>query len=506
MPAGTELSERPDVVSAWADLSADQRRLYARQMEVFAGFLTHTDAAIGALLDGIDALGELDDTVVMVLSDNGASGEGQDHGTFNENLMFNGIPASVEANLDRVDDWGSEDSFAHYAHGWCHAGNTPFPKWKRTTYHGGIADPLIVRNPNHVNQPGQVRHQYTHAVDVAATILDLVGIDMPDHLDGIPQTEVAGRSFAPALADAAAPEHRHQQYFEMYGNRAMYSNGWIAVSFHPMPGMPSDGAGDPNQPELDMPWELYDLRADASQSRNVADQHPQIVRDLERLWYADAGKYGVLPVNSHTLTGQTPRPDADRKVFTYWPGTSTVPNDAAPATLQRPFTIDARFDVPETGAEGVIIAQGGRFGGWTIFVQDSAVHYEYNYLGLERFRGSVGALTAGSHHLVIDVALAEPFDIAPALTALGLQGRGGTVTMRLDGLDPTVIAVTKMIPFNYSLTGEGLCCGFDSETGVSVDYDAPFTYTGTIDRVIIALDGEHAADHGKERQRAWLVQ
>ncbi|MGI9643087.1 MAG: arylsulfatase [Acidimicrobiia bacterium] len=507
LPEGTRLSERPDVVEAWADLSDSQRQLYARQMEVFAGFLTHTDAAIGALLQGIESLGELDDTMVIVVSDNGASGEGQDHGTFNENLMFNGIPADLETNLAHAEHWGSEDSFAHYAHGWCHAGNTPFQKWKRTTYRGGIADPLIVRYPKLIEHPGRIRHQFTHAIDVAATLLDVVGIDMPNHVDGIPQTEVAGRSFASALGDPDASEHRTHQYFEMYGNRAMYADGWIAVSFHPMPGMPSDGAGDPNDPELDMPWELYDLRTDPSQSRDVAPDHPEIVRDLERLWFAEAGKYDVFPVNSHTLPGLAPRPGADRKVFTYWPDTSMIPNDAAPKTLQRPFRIDARFDLPSLDTAGVLIAQGGRFGGWTVYVKDAKVHYEYNYLGLERFRGTAGPLGEGPHHLVVDVALADAFEIAPALTALGLDARGGTVSMRLDDLEATTVDVEKMIPFNYSLTGEGLCCGFDSESGVSTDYDAPFTYTGTIDQVVIALDGEDVPMHpAKARERAWLVQ
>lgn len=506
MPEGTRLSERPDVVRAWDDLSTDERRLYARQMETFAAFLTHLDDAIGRVVDGIAALGELDNTIIMLVSDNGASGEGQDHGTFNENLMFNGIPATVESNLAHFDDWGGPDTFAHYAHGWCLAGNTPFPKWKRTTYNGGIADPLIVHFPNGTSSAGAVRQQYTHAIDVVPTLLDLLGLEFPDHLDGVPQTEIAGNSFAASLSDPAAAEHRTIQYYEMYGNRAIYHDGWVAVSFHPMPGMPSDGAGDPTAPELDMPWELYDLRTDRSQSTDVAAQHPELVQHLERLWYAQAGKYGAFPVNSHVLNGQTPRPDADRTVFRYWPDTSTVPNDAAPRTLQRPFTVEGTFTVGDGGAEGVLIAQGGKFGGWTVFVQDGRLHYEYNYLGLDRYRAQSEPFGPGEHTFHVDVALAGGFEIAPALTALGLAGRGGTVTVRVDDQPAVTADVTKMIPFNYSLTGEGLCCGFDSETPVSDRYDSPYRFTGDLAEVVLRIAGDAVVNAEKEAERGRLVQ
>ena len=506
MPEGTKLSERPEVVAEWASLPEERKRLYARQMEAFAAFLTHLDDAIGRIVDGIEAMGELDNTVIMIVSDNGASGEGQDHGTFNENLMFNGIPASVESNLEHIDEWGGPNTFAHYAHGWCHAGNTPFKKWKRTTYNGGIADPLVVHFPNGTTQPGSVRTQYTHAIDVTPTILDLLGLEFPDHLDGVPQTEVAGRSFAASLRDPGATPHRTVQYYEMYGNRGIYQDGWMAVSFHAMPGMPSDGAGDPTAPELDMPWELYDLRTDPSQSTDVAAQHPEIVKELERLWYAEAGKYGVFPVHSLVRNGQTPRPDADRTVFRYWPDTSTVPNDAAPTTLQRPYTVTGRFATADDGTEGVIIAQGGKFGGWTVYVKDGRAHYEYNYLGLERFLVSSAPLGPGEHTLHLDVALADPFEIAPALTSLGLMGKGGRVTLQVDDAEPVVLDLPKMIPFNYSLTGEGLCCGFDSETPVSDRYETPFRYTGTIHEVVVALDGVVVPNPEKDAERARLVQ
>lgn len=506
MPEGTVLSQRPDVVTAWVDLTDDQRRLYARQMETFAAFLTHLDDAIGRLVDGVEALGELDNTVIMIMSDNGASAEGQFHGTFNENLMFNGIPASIEENLAHLDEWGGPNTFAHYAHGWALAGNTPFPKWKRVTYDGGIADPLVVHFPNGTDLPGTVRHQYTHAIDITPTILSLIGLDFPDHIDGIPQTEVAGRSFVESLQRPDAPEHRTLQYYEMYGNRAIYHDGWVAVSFHPMPSMPSDGAGDPRALELEMPWELYDLRSDRSQSTDVAAQHPDVVRRLEQLWFAEAGKYGVFPIHSRVKNGQTPRPDADRTDFTYWAGTSTIPNDAAPRTLQRPFTVRGEFTLTDNDDEGVVIAQGGKFGGWSVFVQDGRVHYEYNYLGLDRYHVASEPLAVGTHTVDLDVELSGEFDIAPALTALGMQGRGGRVTLVVDGGDPLVLDVTRMIPFNYSLTGEGLCCGFDSETPVSERYESPFPFTGEIAQVVLSVEGTVTPNPIKDAERARLVQ
>lgn len=506
MPPDTHLSERPDVVRPWEELSEDEQRLYARQMEAFAGFLTHLDDAVGRLVAGVESLGELENTVIVVVSDNGASGEGQDNGTFNENLMFNGIPASVEANLEHFDAWGGPDTFAHYAHGWCLAGNTPFPKWKRTTYNGGIADPMIVHYPNGTTLPGSVRGQYTHAIDVAPTVLELLDLEFPDHIDGIPQTELAGRSFAASLRDPAAPEHRRLQYYEMYGNRAIYHDGWVAVSFHPMPGMPSDGAGDPNQPELDMPWELFDLSTDRSQSTDVATDHPERVVELERLWYAEAGRYGVLPIHSHVLSGLTPRPDADRTVFTYWPDTSTVPNDAAPKTLQRPFTVTGRFTMPAAGGEGVLIAQGGKFGGWSVFVQDNSVHYEYNYLGLNRYCVSSEPIGPGEHTFQLDIALQGTFEITPTLTALGLSGHGGIAALRVDDDAVAQVAVSKMIPFNYSLTGEGLCCGFDSETPVSDRYRSPYRFTGELAEVVLSVAGIAVAHPEKDAERARLVQ
>jgi arylsulfatase len=255
-----------------------------------------------------------------------------------------------------------------------------------------------------------------------------------------------------------------------------------------------------------MPWELYDLRTDRSQSTDVAAQHPDVVRLLEQLWFAEAGKYGVFPIHSRVKNGQTPRPDADRTGFTYWAGTSTIPNDVAPRTLQRPFTVRGEFTLTDESDEGVVIAQGGKFGGWSVFVQDGRVHYEYNYLGLDRYRVASEPLGVGAHTVDLAVELSGEFEIAPTLTALGMRGRGGRVTMVVDGGDARVLEVTRMIPFNYSLTGEGLCCGFDSETPVSDRYESPYPFTGEIAQVVLSVEGTVTPNPAKDAERARLVQ
>ena len=375
VPEGTVLSPRPDVVSAWADLSAEQRRLYARQMEVFAAYVTSVDDMIGELVGTLEELGELEDTLVVLVSDNGASGEGQYEGSLNENIMFNGVETSLEQNLEHYDAWGTERTYAHYATGWCMAGNTPFPHWKRHTHRGGISDPMIVSWPKGIAARGEVRSQYAHAIDVMPTVLDVLGYENPEFLRGVPQEQLSGASFKESFADAAAAEHRAMQYYEMYGNRGLYRDGWMICSFHPTPGIPSDGAGDPGISPYDVPWELYDLKSDFSQSTDVAAREPERVRELSMLWFAMAGRYGLFPLHGEQLMGLAPRANRDLTELTLWPFASAVPNDSTVSLIQRAFNVLAPVELAP-GDEGVIVAQGGRFAGWALFVQDGRLVYE----------------------------------------------------------------------------------------------------------------------------------
>ena len=505
VPEGTVLTPRPPEVPAWDGLDDERRRLHARQMEVFAAYLTSADHEIGRLLDCLEELGDLENTLVVLVSDNGVSGEGQYNGTFNENVMFNGAETSIEENLKHLDDWGTERSYAHFATGWAMAGNTPFKKWKRMVHDGGITDPLIVSWPAGIAARGEVRRQYTHAIDVTPTIMDVLGYENPDFLAGVPQEQWSGTSFKASLAAADAPEHRRMQYYEMYGNRALYKDGWSLVSFHPTPGIPSDGAGDPETSPYDVAWELYDLRSDFSQAHDVIEQRPDVARELAMLWFAQAGKYGLFPLHGTQRMGLAPRPNADLTESTLWPFAAAVPNDAMVSLLQRPFSVLAPVELAD-GDEGVIVAQGGRFGGWTLYVKDGRLAYEHNYLGLEHhIVASRDVLPGGRMTLGFALDLGGEFEIADTLTAMGLKGRAGKVTLYADGEEVGAGLVPRMVPFSWSLSGEGIAAGWDSESPVSDRYVEPFRFTGKLDRVLISVRGEAFEDLDKRAQKAFLV-
>src|SRR5215470_14606462 len=331
VPPGTTLSARPPWVQEWASLPADERHAYARMMEVYAGFLA--------------------------LSDNGASAEGGPHGTFNENFIFNGLPHDIEATRAMLDQLGSAQTYGHYPWGWALAGNTPFRRWKRETHEGGIGDPLIVRWPATVDR-GAVRPQYVHAIDVAATILDVTGTAMPAVLHGVPQEPLAGSSFAASLTDAAAPEHRETQYYEQFACRAIYDRGWKAVTYHAMMGGLYTEDDDPNTPFDQDRWELYHVAEDPSESRDLAAVEPERLRALQELWWHEAGRYGVLPLQS-TRIFALGRPHAvrprDRVVLR--PGATPLPEELAPNVKGRPHGIVADVEIPAGGAEGVLVAQ-----------------------------------------------------------------------------------------------------------------------------------------------------
>lgn len=506
VPSGAELSPRPEWVQAWDALSDDERRLFARQMEVFAGFLSHTDHHIGRLLDALAELGDLDNTIVMLVSDNGASGEGGFSGSFNENVFFNGVPDTLEANLAHYDEWGSGRTYAHYATGWTMAGNTPFKRWKRNVFEGGVADPLIISWPRGIAARGAIRPHYAHAIDLTPTLLDLLGLEPPTMLKGVPQEEMAGFSLAPTLADAAAPEVHHLQYSEMYGSRALYCDGWKAVTFHKISGIPADGPGDVSLPFAEDRWELYNVREDFAECHDLAAQHPEKLQELINLWFVQAGKYDVLPIHSAQQKGLRPRPYPARDRYVYYPNAGRVDNEAAVNVRMRPFSVVAHAVIPEGGAQGVIIAQGGRFAGWSFFVQGGRLVYEHNYLGLERYRVVSQALVpAGRVTLGFEFAIGGQFEISAELTAMGVQGVAGIGTLYINDQAVGSGRIGRTVPFGWSLTGEGLCCGYDSETAVSDQYQAPYRFTGTLDRVIVSTDGQPYRNLELEVRNAFLV-
>ncbi|MFV2063042.1 MAG: arylsulfatase, partial [Chloroflexota bacterium] len=348
VPANAELSAHDPDVQRWESLSADERRLYARMMEVFAGFLEHTDHHIGRVLDFLREMGELDNTLVMVISDNGASAEGGPSGSINENKFFNFVPDDLQQNLDAIDDIGGPKYFNHYPWGWTWAGDTPFRRWKRETYRGGISDPFIVHWPAGIEARGENRSQYGHVVDMVPTVLDLLGIEAPSHIRGVQQSPIEGVSMAESLSDAGAVSRHKTQYFEMLGHRSIYHDGWKAVC--PWPGT-SFAEGQPfgtpipaeKLTELDATgWELYDLNEDWTESHDVAAEHREKLIEMISLWYVEAGKYNVLPVDGRgqqRFAEERPQISTARTQYTYYAGTQEVPTNAAPRLLNRPHSV-----------------------------------------------------------------------------------------------------------------------------------------------------------------------
>ncbi|MFC6976664.1 sulfatase-like hydrolase/transferase [Halomicroarcula sp. GCM10025709] len=387
VPEDTELSPRNPDVREWASLSEDEQRLYARMMEVFAGFLEHTDAQIGKVLDYLEELGELDDTLVMLVSDNGASAEGGPTGSVDENRFFNNVPESLEENLEAMDDLGGPDYFNHYPWGWAWAGNTPFRRWKRETYRGGASDPLVVSWPEGIDAAGEVRDQFVHAIDIAPTIYEAVGIDPPEEVKGYSQSPIEGESFAYTFENPDAPEQHTTQYFEMIATRAIYHDGWRAV--HPWPFGERITAEDLSATSLeDSGWELYNLEEDFAEANDVSGEHPEKVLELAQLWWTEAGKYDVLPLDGRgveRLGEPRPQPGKARDQYVYHPGGQHVPENAAVRVLNRDHSITADLTVPVGGAEGVLLAHGSRSGGYSLYVDDNRLHYVHNYVGVEEY-------------------------------------------------------------------------------------------------------------------------
>ncbi len=381
LPQGTQLSERPSWVPDWDSLSADEQRLATRMMEVYAGFLTHTDAQVKRILDFVDDLGETDNTVVIVMSDNGASAEGGAKGSFNEQYFFNFIPESLPENLRRIDDLGTPKANNHYPWGWAWAGNTPLKRFKRDTHEGGVADPLILHWPARMGTEGGTRHQYVHAIDVLPTLLDLIGIDAPSSIAGVEQTPIEGTSFSSTLGDQHAPSAHTTQYYEMLGSRALYHDGWKAVVFHTPPLIAYDGS-DTTIPFDEDVWELYHVAEDFSEVNDLSETHPDKLAELKELWWHEAEKFQVLPLNNQPGFFADPRYRRDRHEFVG--ATGPLPEALAPNLKNRSFVVAAELVPPPSGVlNGVIVAHGSHAGGYVLFVEDDRLHFTYNYVATE---------------------------------------------------------------------------------------------------------------------------
>ena len=464
---------------AWDDLSDVEQRVYARYMEAFAAFLSHTDHELGRLLDRLDALGELDDTIVVVLSDNGASSEGGPTGSLNDVRVWNALPRTVEEAAERLDDIGGPLLHNNYPWGWTVAGNTPFRRWKRETHEGGVADPLIVHWPNGIAARGEVRHQYVHAIDVLPTLLDIIGIDAPDVVAGVDQEPLDGVSFASTFDDPDAAEVHTTQYYEMLGCRALYHEGWKAVVYHDV---------QLDEPGLDRaPWELYDLTADPSECHDVAAEHPELLDELIERWWAEAERNRVLPLDNRPFSELVfERPGvAPRSRYTYYPDRAPVPESVAVNVRARPHTVTAHVTVPDSTdpLEGVLAVQGSVLGGWSFhLLGDGRLCYVHNLAGWRQYRveADIGRLAPGDHQLSLHL---DP----PAARLL------------VDGEVVGTGEVRRTIWSRFSLTGAGLTVGWSPDLSPAVeDYRGRFAFTGVLHRVDVDVDGVPAIDLDQE--------
>ncbi len=522
VPQDAELSRHDPDVQDWDALPEDERRLYARMMEVYAGFLEHTDYHIGRLLDFLKKIGEFDDTLIMVISDNGASAEGGPTGSVNESYFFNNVPESVEENLKAIDDLGGPEYFNHYAWGWTWAGNTPFRRWKRETYRGGVSDPFFVHYPKGIQAKGEVRTQYAHAIDMVPTVLDLLGLEPPTSIRGVTQSPIEGVSFAHTLEDAEAPSKRRTQYFEMLGHRSIYHEGWRAVCPWPGPSFAEAGTGFGNPisaeklTELDANnWELYHVAEDFAENHNLAPRQRSelekvgealgIVEETEeeaahraRLiemiaqWYVEAGKYNVLPIDGRgaiRVMDERPTIAVARTSYTYYPGTQPVPVSAGAFVLNRPHSITADIEIPEAGADGVIFSHGGSDGGYSLYVKDGKLHYVHNYMASEYLHvESVESVPAGHHQLRFEFEVTGPPDIP------GGKGVPGLAQLYFGDKLVGQAEFPYTTPLMFGVAGGALECGRDSGAPVTPDYAPPFEFTGTIHNVTVDVSGELIRD------------
>jgi arylsulfatase A-like enzyme len=502
VPADAELSRHDPDVTPWADCSAEERRLYARMMEVFAGFLEHTDHQIGRLLDFLRELGEFDNTLIMVLSDNGASAEGGPTGSVNENQFFNFVPESLEQNLAAIDDIGGPKYFNHYPWGWTWAGNTPFRRWKRETYRGGISDPFIVHWPAGIQAKGEVRGQYAHAIDMVPTVLEALGVEAPTQIRGVDQSPIEGISFAHTFDQADAPTRHVTQYFEMVGHRSIYHDGWRAICPWPGPSFAEAGRqfGTPipaeTLTELDATgWELYHVAEDWAENHNLAGEQRARLIELIGQWYVEAGRYNVLPIDGRgqqRFAEERPVIAADRTRYTYYPGTQEVPQNAAPRVLNRPHSVHAGVEIPDGGAEGVLVSQGGVDGGFSFFVQGNRLRYTYNYVAQQRFQVASEVEVPTGRHIL-------SFEFEPTGQPEPLKGKGapGIVKLFIDGEPAGQGELPVTIPLSLGLAA-GVSVGQDAGAPVTDEYTPPFPFTGTLRRVVYDVSGEHVVDHEAE--------
>jgi len=506
IPANTQLTPWPDDLPRWDSLSLVKKKIVAREAEVFAAYAAYTDHEIGRVIQAVEEMGKLDNTLIIYISgDNGTSSEGSMMGAPNNMTVYNGILELPEAEYLRYyESWGSDKTYPHMAVPWAWAFDTPFKWVKQVASHfGGTRQGMVISWPGHINDPGGIRYQFHHVIDIVPTILEATGIQAPDTVDGINQKPIEGVSMMYTFdkANANASSKRDTQYFEMFANRGIYHDGWYAATTPPAPPWTLGTARMPDV--LDYKWELYNIAEDFSQNNDLAAKNPDKLKEMQALFVAEANKYQVFPLDNSVLTRLlTPRPSgtAGRTTFTYQGVNVGIPTGNAPNLLNRDYTITAEITVPKAGAEGMIATMGGRFGGYAMYLLKGKPVFVYNLLDLKRYRweGGVGArdwlgasLTPGKHTIVFDFKYNGPG-----------PGKGGTGVLTVDGQVLSRQSVKHTIPFLMALD-ESLDIGMDTRTPVDDSYKLPFRFTGTINKLTYKIGSEQlAADDRKVMQKA----
>lgn len=465
VPQEAELTARNADVRAWDELSVQEQTMYARFQEVYAGFLTHTDEQIGRLLAFLERIGELDNTLLVLLSDNGGSQEGGERGRVNQSTYFCKIDQPLSQQLASLHGLGGRNTSPNYPTGWAQVSNTPFQQYKQNTHMGGVQVPFIVHWPARLQSGGEIRRQFHHAVDVTPTVLDVLDIKPPDTVKGVAQMAMHGVSMAYSFDEAAAPSRRTTQYFYTKGHRAIYHDGWKAVTLH------EEGASF----EQDV-WELYHLRGDFTESRDVSAEHPDKLAELKERWWEEAGRFGALPMTEKAIDSfgyDNPASPASRKRFVFYPGMGHLGAAAAPKVQNRSHTITARVRRPDSSCDGVLLAVGNHNSGYTLYVRDSRLIYEYNYYGEMASLQSEAEVPTG------DSELSFAFEKTGRL-----QGYG---RLYIDGRPSGSLFIPATMAKRIS--HEGLDIGKDSKSPVSPNYGAGggFPFGGVIDRVVVEI-------------------
>jgi arylsulfatase len=495
-PMPSEIATPADQVRPWNTLNADEKKLFSKLAEVYAGFSEYTDAQVGRIVDYLEKSGQLDNTLVFYAADNGASGEGSPNGTVNENKLFNSYPDEMSENMKLIDKLGGPDTYEHYPTGWAAAFSTPFKMFKRySEYSGGTCAPLVVSWPKGIKARGEVRNQYHHSVDIVPTILDVCGLEMPKVYKGVEQYPLSGTSMRYTFdAKPDAPTTKKRQYYCMLGTRGMWENGWKASALHPP--CPSDkGHFDQDQ------WELYHVDEDRAESKDLAKENPEKLQSLIKAWFEEAETNLVLPLDDRTAVAilTTPRPteEAPRERYIYYPGTSAVPESAAVNVRGRSYKILADVEITDPNCSGVIFAHGSRFGGHALFITNKKLHYVYNFLGFKPEQKFVSP------------------ELKPGKYTLGMEFTRESAGKYNESIGKTKLYVNEKVvaegPMRaqvgkFTLSGDGLCVGYDSGDAVAEDYTSPGTFTGgTILGVGVVVDKTQYLDLEKIAAAAFAV-